>query len=160
MYREILAHHEKLNSLNFRDYSQMRSNILSRVCKDLHRQARAKSRRVHQLAETEIFLDVPLESREQVSGLYVLLGDAASPEITHFHRHSPMDEAIADAFRVWSRRVRVFISPERWRQYVDLFGRRPLEELAFTALHRAYVEELGGGYPLPLPGLQDLAGVA
>ena len=92
------------------------------------------------LDETVVFPDIPLGFRDQIENLYVVLRSSTDVEVTNFHQHSPMANAIREAFRTWSRRRRVFTPPKVRDQLFDAVGKETTQRIVFEALVEAYEE--------------------
>lgn len=67
-----------------------------------------KTLRAIELEHGELLLDIPPSYKDQIAGIYVLVNGVPKP-IQHL---SPVAHAVAESFRLWVRRVRVYISSE------------------------------------------------
>jgi HD superfamily phosphohydrolase/serine/threonine protein kinase len=65
------------------------------------------------LAVDDVLLDVPLSSRDEVSGLYVALDDQPGRPTVSLEELTPLAAAVGTAFRSSVRPIRVFLEPKR-----------------------------------------------
>jgi HD superfamily phosphohydrolase len=137
-YERILRLHEVLNRQPGEVYSRYRSRIIESLCKGLRRRVVSLHPKVAsaaaELDEATIFPDVPLQFKDQVENLYV----ASSGVVTDFYQHSPMAAAIRDAFRIWSRRIRIFVMPAIREALLSYVNEDQLQDAAFESLLAAY----------------------
>jgi hypothetical protein len=141
-YKMLMEWHQALNQQPAGEYSRCRARIIEHMCDIILKFVRSKKGTVppglRGLDEMVLFPDVPLGFRDQVRNLYVIVRTGDDSAVTPFEQHSPIAEAIRGAFRIWSRKVRVFVMPEAFRALNEALSGRDLEMIAFEGLVEAY----------------------
>jgi HD superfamily phosphohydrolase len=61
----------------------------------------------------DLLIDVPPAGKDQIRNVYVVGGSGTTRII---QQSSPIADAVSDAFRYWTRRIRIFLSPKLWNQ--------------------------------------------
>lgn len=138
-FREILSWHAALQTKPPQDYCNLWNTLQSetwhRICAAL---PTAVSKELPPEPDAHLFIDVPLENKDQVKNLYVVVPSALPRQVTPFQVHSAMALAIQRGFRYWARRLRMFV-PKRIRDIaLEHMTPEELSNIAFEALHTSY----------------------
>jgi HD superfamily phosphohydrolase/serine/threonine protein kinase len=140
-YSLILENHETLSTISDPlEYSRARTRLIEEFISRLRQMLGEAGELISiPVDEMSVFIDVPLGSKDQIENLFVVEPN----HVSFFSAYSPLADATRDAFRQWSRRVRVFAMPDVAEQLLRAAGGEiVLRQLAFAALFEAYEAEV------------------
>ena len=128
---KLILHNQALDLLAATDplaYSVQRERVVLDLCTAVRELLPRGVDGSEVINEATLFVDVPLRTKDQVEGLYVVCGEAALPfglashadesqrywpmHTVNLRWYSPIAQFIGGAFRLWLRQVRVFVSGE------------------------------------------------
>jgi hypothetical protein len=64
-------------------------------------------------------IDIPPPGKDQADNIWIKLDDRKRP-IRPIQDMSPLADDVSDAFRLWARRLRIFLAPRAWERILGL----------------------------------------
>lgn len=172
----ILEKHDILNDYPHFEYAEMWESITGKTCELIQQRINATIDEstdrpaCPELTEYDLFIDVPIPDKDQISNLWVsdrgnrlptrspdqgrldfegdgetvIVAEEPDHHLYEFSQYSKIGEDVQEAFDIWARRIRVFVWPSVQEQILKCLdgNQEQLAKIVIESLEEAYEDEI------------------